>query len=545
LINELAWAGTTASANDEWIELFNNSGSPINLSSWTLTDGGDIRINLGGTITSRGYFLLERTDNSTISDIGAQQIYRGSLRNSGETLRLFDPSGAMIDSANGNGGSWPAGDASSRKSMERRGGADSDGNWGTFTGVGGAGHDAVGNPIKGTPGRKNSLLLPPPTPTNPPQQTPTPTPTPHIDSTPTPYPVRSLLINEIAWSGTLASSGDEWIELYNPGGMTIKLEGWVLTDSGDIEINLSGSIPSKGFFLLERSDDNTIVDLKADQIYKGILSNSGEILLLNDPGGAIVDRANSRGGAWLAGDSGSRASMEREGGPDIPGNWETFTGYHSVGHDAVGNAIKGTPGKSNSILQPRPRPTWIPGTIRINEVLIKPHYDWEGKGGVDTGDEFIELINIGPGTVFLKGWYLDDLPGSGSNPYKIRGFTLKPGSMMAFYNTSTHISLNDSGDTVRLLDPNGKVVDEITYLRVSAYNLSYGRLPDGSGTMKYGLWPTPHEPNILFEDPFIPANTGLPVKCPNLGQPITYLMRHVRYPAQARWMRAHGYAICE
>jgi hypothetical protein len=357
LINELAWAGTTASANDEWIELFNNSGSPINLSSWTLTDGGDIRINLGGTITSRGYFLLERTDNSTISDIGAQQIYRGSLRNSGETLRLFDPSGAMIDSANGNGGSWPAGDASSRKSMERRGGADSDGNWGTFTGVGGAGHDAVGNPIKGTPGRKNSLLLPPPTPTNPPQQTPTPTPTPHIDSTPTPYPVRSLLINEIAWSGTLASSGDEWIELYNPGGMTIKLEGWVLTDSGDIEINLSGSIPSKGFFLLERSDDNTIVDLKADQIYKGILSNSGEILLLNDPGGAIVDRANSRGGAWLAGDSGSRASMEREGGPDIPGNWETFTGYHSVGHDAVGNAIKGTPGKSNSILQPRPRPT--------------------------------------------------------------------------------------------------------------------------------------------------------------------------------------------
>jgi hypothetical protein len=116
---------------------------------------------------------------------------------------------------------------------------------------------------------------------------------------------------------------------------------------------------------------------------------------------------------------------------------------------------------------------------------------------------------------------------------------------MAFYNTSTHISLNDSGDTVRLLDPNGKVVDEITYLRVSAYNLSYGRLPDGSGTMKYGLWPTPHEPNILFEDPFIPANTGLPVKCPNLGQTITYLMRHVRYPAQTRWMRAHGYAICE
>ena len=541
LINEVAWAGTLASANDEWIELFNNSSSTINLSGWTLTDGGDIRISLGGAITSRGYFLLERTDNSTISDIGANQIYRGSLRNSGETLRLLDPSGALIDRANGGGGAWPAGDAASRKSMERAGPG---GNWGSFTGVGGAGKDAVGNPIQGTPGRKNSVLLPPPASTYPPTPSPTPTPTPQTNSTPTPYPLHSVMINEIAWAGTLASSGDEWIELYNPSAVTISLEGWILTDSGDIEISLSGSVPAMGFFLLERTDDSAIADLQADQIYLGGLNNSGETLLLKDPVGAVIDTANLRGGSWLAGDASSRASMEREGGADIPGNWETFTGYHGVGHDVAGNPIKGTPRSTNSILQPTPAPTWIPGSIRINEVLIKPHYDWEGKGGVNTGDEFIELINIGPGTVFLKGWYLDDLPGSGSKPYKIRGFTLKPGSMMAFFNTRTHVTLNDSGDTVRLLDPNGNVVDEITYLRVSAYNLSFGRLPDGSGTLKYGLWPTPHEPNILFEEPFIPE-TGLPVMCPNPGQPVTFLMRHVRHPAQARWMKAHGYAICE
>jgi hypothetical protein len=541
VINEVAWSGTLASANDEWIELLNTSNSPINLDGWTLSDGGDIQIHLRGTIHPKGYFLLEPTDNSTIVDIDAQQIYRGSLRNSGETLRLKDPGGALVDSANGDGGAWPAGETSTRRSMERF----PNGTWGTFTGAGGSGHDAVGNPIRGTPGRKNSVLLPPPTATLPPQQSPTPTTTTPGDSTPTPFPLRTVLINEIAWAGTSASSSDEWIELYNSGQEAVNLEGWVLTDSGDIEIHLTGNIPPMGFFLLERSDDGAIRDIEADQIYFGGLNNSGEILLLIDPSGAVIDTANSRGGAWLAGELDTRATMEREGGADIPGNWETFTGYYGSGHDAVGNPIQGTPRKGNSILKPLPAPTWIPGSVRINEVLIKPHYDWEGKGGVDTGDEFIELINIGPGTVFLKGWYLDDIAGTGSKPYKIRGFTLKPGSMMAFFNTRTHVALNDSGDTVRLLDPSGNIVDEITYLRVSAYNLSYGRLPDGSGTMKYGLWPTPNEPNILFQDPFIPANTGLPMMCPNPGQPVTYLMRHVRHPAQVRWMRAKGYVICE
>lgn len=539
LINELAWAGTIASANDEWIELFNTSNDAINLNGWTLTDGGDIRINLQGTISPRGYFLLERTDNSTIVDISANQIYRGNLRNSGETLRLTDPSGSLVDSANGGGGPWPAGDAASRKSMEREG---QGGNWGTYSGVGGFGHDANGTPIQGTPTRRNSVLLSAPTPTYVPHATPTPSPPP--SSSPTPNAPQTLLINEIAWSGTIASSSDEWIELYNPGGITMSLEGWVLTDAGDIEISLMGHVPARGYFLLERSDDSAITDLQADQIYVGGLNNSGETLLLIDPSGAIVDSANSKGGAWPAGSSRSHASMEREGGADLGGNWETFTGYFGVGHDADGNPIQGTPRSHNSILQPTPAPTWIPGTIRINEVLIKPHYDWEGKGGVDTGDEFIELINIGPKAVFLKGWYLDDLPDSGSKPFKIPGITLKPGSMMAFFHTRTHITLNDSGDTIRVLSPNGTVVDEVTYLKTSAYNLSYGRLPDGSGTLKYGLWPTPNEPNILYEEPFIPANTGLPIKCPNPGQPVTFLMRHVRHPAQTRWMRANGYAIC-
>jgi hypothetical protein len=88
-------------------------------------------------------------------------------------------------------------------------------------------------------------------------------------------------------------------------------------------------------------------------------------------------------------------------------------------------------------------------------------------------------------------------------------------------------------------------VEEISYLKVSAYNLSYGRLPDGSGHLSYGLWPTPNEPNLLYEEPFVPITGEIPDLCPIPGEVRTYLMRHLRHPARTRWMKSHGYGICD
>ena len=36
IISEIAWMGTTVSANYEWIELQNTGSSSVNLSGWTL-----------------------------------------------------------------------------------------------------------------------------------------------------------------------------------------------------------------------------------------------------------------------------------------------------------------------------------------------------------------------------------------------------------------------------------------------------------------------------------------------------------------------------
>jgi len=164
VINEVMWAGSKANANDEWIELHNPTGAPVDLTGWTLIVG-DKEIALSGVIPPGGFFLLERTDDSTVSDIAADLIYTGALANDGRTITLRDPSGAVTDTANGDGGAWPAGDADLRASMERVSAtAPDDGdNWATNDGRATNGLDADGNPLRATPRQPNSALNAKPT----------------------------------------------------------------------------------------------------------------------------------------------------------------------------------------------------------------------------------------------------------------------------------------------------------------------------------------------------------------------------------------------
>ncbi len=68
------------------------------------------------------FFLLERGDDNVVSNVTANQIYNsGLLADSGETLYLLAPDRSQIDTANADGGAWPAGtgDSDDFRSMER------------------------------------------------------------------------------------------------------------------------------------------------------------------------------------------------------------------------------------------------------------------------------------------------------------------------------------------------------------------------------------------------------------------------------------------
>lgn len=167
-----------------------------------------------------------------------------------------------------------------------------------------------------------------------------------------------VVISEVGWGGTAASSADEWIELYNTTAVTVSLEGWHLVDDDSLDIALSGDIFPYGYYLIERTDDSAIEDVPADwygSFGSGGLHNEGEVLTLTDDLDTVVDTANLDGSTWPAG-SGSPdyRSMERVDptASDIAGNWCSNDGVTRNGLDAEGNLINGTPKAQNSCYHP-------------------------------------------------------------------------------------------------------------------------------------------------------------------------------------------------
>jgi hypothetical protein len=94
--------------------------------------------------------------------------------------------------------------------------------------------------------------------------------------------------------------------------------------------------------------------------------------------------------------------------------------------------------------------------------------------------------------VNMTGWKLDDEANSGSAPFSIPALTLKPGQRAIFYGLQTNILLSDGGDTVRLINPSGKIYDAYTYAIANAEDQSVCRLPDGNGSWYEDCVPTPN-----------------------------------------------------
>ncbi|WP_113064275.1 phospholipase D-like domain-containing protein [Oleiagrimonas sp. MCCC 1A03011] len=117
VISEVSWMGTTNSSSDEWMELYNTTAAPISLNGWTLqSQDGTPSVSLSGTIPAHGHFLLERTDDTSVPGVAADEIYTGALGNGGETLVLTDSQGTVQDQT---ASAWAAGDNTTKATMQR------------------------------------------------------------------------------------------------------------------------------------------------------------------------------------------------------------------------------------------------------------------------------------------------------------------------------------------------------------------------------------------------------------------------------------------
>lgn len=121
IINEVAWMGTDKSHADEWIELKNIFRDKIDIGGWQLQNkdkGIKISFRPGSVVLPGGFYLLERTDDSTIPGVLADAVYTGNLANSNEALYLFDPDCQIQDLVLA-APAWPAGDNTGKRTMER------------------------------------------------------------------------------------------------------------------------------------------------------------------------------------------------------------------------------------------------------------------------------------------------------------------------------------------------------------------------------------------------------------------------------------------
>jgi hypothetical protein len=336
--------------------------------------------------------------------------------------------------------------------------------------------------------------------------------------------------------GTSSSTtGDEWVELYNRGSTVVDLSNWTLRSTdGTINITFLATDPDHAivpgeYYILAPA--GTFTDVPINKAITATFSDGGKSLQLRNDLGILIDTANSNGGVWPAGRaSPTYATMERHGisALDTDINWYTFAGTPTT-HDRNGNLVKGTPGYANWAISvtATPSPTPIvfrtatpfggsgssaspPALIAINEFVPRPGHDWNNDGIVNTGDEYIELLNHGNISVNLSGYRLDDEANIGSNPYTISSFTLDPGERIVFYGSQTGLLLSDGGDGVRLLKPNGQLMDAYNYTIVGFPDQSFCRLPDNGGADDWNenCFPTPGLKNSLSGSIVNPPTQG-------------------------------------
>jgi len=256
---------------------------------------------------------LERSADTVVSDVTANQIFTGDIGNDSEVLQLYNSSGVCVDTANSNGGPWPAGTASSTfYSMERRGVvSDSDTAW--FTNVNSASwtkYDARGTSstnflIHGTPGYANWAFsvtaTPSPVPPN------TAAPTKIRTATPVPLPPPPLIaINEFVprpghdWNNDgVINVGDEYIELINHGVIPVSLSGYTLDDESSLDSSPPYSLPAvtlqPGERIVFYGRGTGLLDSETGLLDSGtglLLSDGGGDVRLLKPGGQVGDAYN-------------------------------------------------------------------------------------------------------------------------------------------------------------------------------------------------------------------------------------------------------------
>ncbi|OGF25769.1 hypothetical protein A2303_07290 [Candidatus Falkowbacteria bacterium RIFOXYB2_FULL_47_14] len=493
LINELVSAPEDGEA--EWVEIFNASDADIDLSGWILLDGGERRTELGGVIGSR--------------KLSVKENIAGNLNNGGDRLQLIDPAGNLIDEVVY--GDWDNGHTEDNVPAPDSGQS--------------LARDGAIFLLTSTITREEENII-----TAAPEKT---------EAQEQPF------ISEV-FAAPLGSPAGEFIELYNPGTTAFDLSGWRLSDDSGREFLMDGLILEPGGYRAIGREESSLA-----------LDNNGDSLILKNADNRIIQKLTYKtsppGESWSRKEDG-KYSWTRQVTPDRVNGFSPVNEAPAVDFDAPAEAYPGEPvifdggdtldvendeleffwdfgDGSRSGLKIAEHTFFVSGDFNIaltvkdganeakKEQVIKiistktpvfPGVETKGWSDEipdiiineflpdpDGGDEaeFIELYNRGGVRVNLLDWMLDDGEG-GSRPHAFKeDFWIANGAYLSVSRTESGLSLNNSGDFVRLFDPAGKTADEVKCGKtVSGEAYARGE----NGKWFWTTAPTPGSKNVIL-----------------------------------------------
>jgi hypothetical protein len=410
-ITELMYNPTAGSLH-EFIELQNTSGAAVDLSGMYFDGvtfafkegiilGGGARAVLGSNIDTNAW----KAQYPGVNPLG---WFSGNLNNAGERISLFDRFGALITSVDySDGGGWPTAADGGGRSLEivnANGGPDEPANW------------QASAAINGTPGTANSAPL-----------------------------AQPVYLNEVMAEnlGAVNNGGTfpDWIELRNPGGSTVNLVGYSLSDDGNARkfVFPNTSLPANSYLTVWCD----AITNTAPGLHTGFsLDKDGETVSLYDANTNRID-------ALTYGRQLTNYSVGR-----ISGTWTLTTPTANAANVAA--ALDS------------------PANLAINEWLANPM----------PGDpDWVELYNRSSALpVSLQGLYL----ATSNTVFQLTALSfISPlGYVQLFADEGVgadqlDFKLPASGDAIVLSDSSGSQIQKVVYSG-QVEGVSRGRIPDGS-----------------------------------------------------------------
>lgn len=493
---------------EEFVELFSNLNFVVNLEGWYLQDGSESDTFLHGSITPRNFFVIEKP--------------KGSLNNSGDIIFLFNSKDEIVDQVTY--GNWKDESTQDNAPVGKDGQSVSRRNDGEDTN-----YDKNDFVITKDVTKASANIVQSET-----EQNKTEVPSSNFEK---------LFLTEIFPNPFGSDTENEFIEIFNPNNHPVNLEQWKISDASTKYILHAESLPANSYLSITRKQSGISLN-----------NSGGEVVSLFSPDGTVQDSVEYSGSAtegqsyaknieetfvWtLKPTPGKENIVEQKNLPPVvtldgdsegtvgefihfdasdtvdPENdtldfrWDFGDGsegdgalvehaYEKAGKYTV--LLKVSDSSENEVKKTlkihiqagekslSSSSSGLPAGLLITEILSAPP-----KGE----EEFVELFNSSNEEVDLSGLKLDDEEG-GSRPFVFPLQTvLQPGGYKVFSKIDTKLSLNNSGDSVRILDGENQ-----TLLEVEVEKAIAGASFALTSTNEW-LWtktPTPGEQNIFTD----------------------------------------------